>query len=796
MARSKIAIAFTLVGTVLSSAAHALGLGAIEAKSHLNQPLEARIPLIASDADEVETLVVSLASPQAFERAGIPRPFSLTKLKFQVVKGERPFILVTSREPIKEPFLDFLIEASWGRGRLVREFTLLLDPPVYAQQPRPMVVTPPQSRTQASPAPAGGVSTAPAATPGSVGAGESLPPAVRDYGPVKANDTLWKIAARVRPDQSVSINQTMVALYQANPNAFIDGDMNRLKRGQVLRVPDRDTIARVSAAQANAEVRAQLARWQQSRNQAAEAGGAAEVAAARSEPEPQARLKVVAPSGSGGEQAATSLLDRDLAASPEVVRQLQNELRLSEESLASLKAENEELKQQLTALREQLVAQQERLININAESPVPAAGGAQPPVEQAVVAELTEPAAVEQTPVEQPAAEQPQAQAQVEQPPAAEQPAPPPVAEKKPKPRPAAKVEPPPPPPGFFDDVKNIGLVGGAVALLLALFYVFWRRRARRAEDEEPVEVEATSAVAEQPAAEQGQPQAEEEPLLQPVDDELTVAADGGDLLPESDALSEIDVYMAYGRYDQAQAVALKALEREPGRTELRLKLLEILALLHDRASFEREALALRDQVGTDDPAWERAVAMGRELAPDSALFGAAEEAAPAVEEPQASLDTPLDFGELTFEAPAAAAESAPQAAEEASGREAEPQAAADDDLSLDFNLDEPLEAAPEQRAEEAKPAEDELPSLDFDLSFEQPAEEPSDNVIEFTPAAAETAADSWEELDEVGTKLDLARAYLDMGDVEGARSLLDEVISEGNARQKNEAEALLKQIA
>lgn len=131
MARTKLAVALALVGAALSPNANALGLGAVDVQSSLNQPLSARIPLYPANPEEIETLTVSLASVEAFQRAGVDRPFSLTQLRFQVVRGDNPHVRVFTEQPVKEPFLDFLIEADWAKGRLVREFTLLLDPPVY-----------------------------------------------------------------------------------------------------------------------------------------------------------------------------------------------------------------------------------------------------------------------------------------------------------------------------------------------------------------------------------------------------------------------------------------------------------------------------------------------------------------------------------------------------------------------------------------------------------------------------------------------------------------------------------------
>jgi pilus assembly protein FimV len=270
----------------------------------------------------------------------------------------------------------------------------------------------------------------------------------------------------------------------------------------------------------------------------------------------------------------------------------------------------------------------------------------------------------------------------------------------------------------------------------------------------------------------------------------------------ESDALGEAEVYLAYGRYDQARQVVGKALEQEPQRADLHLKLMEIMALTHDADGFENQARLLHEQVGADDPSWQRAQEMGREFLPSSPLFGQEDEfevdALPVAEadEPAAPESNELDFGEFAFDKKSSVLDEAPEPAAEAQGAAefstdfdldltaAEPAPVEND---LDFALDEPAAAA-QVESEDA---------LDFGL--DEPgglAQEPAANVIEFTLPEDEANEQSLEELDEADTKLDLARAYLDMGDSEGARSLLDEVLSEGSAMQKRQAEDLLREIA
>jgi pilus assembly protein FimV len=745
MARSRFAIAFTLIGTVLSSAAHALGLGAIETKSALNEPLDARIPLISAETGELESLAVALASANAFERAGVRRPFHLSRLKFEVIRGDRPYVHVTTEKPIKEPFLDFLVEANWPRGRLVREYTLLLDPPIYAPNPQTQAVTAPAPQAAPAQSRASATSARAEQAPTQIPVQSQGP---REYGPVKSSDTLWKIANSLRPDEGVTVNQMMVALLQANPQAFIDGDINRLKRGAVLRVPERSVVTRLDAAAATAEVRQQMARWRQDQQPAEPAQSP--------QPTEQARLRVVAPSGSGGEQAASSLTDRELEPTTEAVNQLQRELTLSEESVAGLQAENEELKAQLEALKQQ-VSSLERVVNLEAEQPLP--GQTQTAAEAQPVAEA-QPAEAE--PVQAPAA-QPAA-------PAAEQ----------------------PPMLDLVAEPRNLGILGGLAVVLAGLLALLFRRRRQ---GEPAPEASAAPAVVKAPEPLADEPEFEDEPVAQ-------AAVPHADQMPlESDALGEAEVYLAYGRYDQARQVVAKALEQEPQRADLHLKLMEIMALTHDADGFENQARLLHEQVGADDPSWQQAQEMGREFLPNSPLFGQEDEfevdASPVAvaDEPATPESNELDFGEFAFDKKSAVLDEAP-----------EPQAA--DDFSTDFDLDlavaEPVPAENDldfglDPTAAAAPVESE-DALDFGL--DEPgelAQEPAVNVVEFTlpeDEANEQSLDSLEELDEAGTKLDLARAYLDMGDSEGARSLLDEVLAEGSAMQKRQAEDLLREIA
>ena len=239
-------------------AALSLGLGDIRLNSYLNQPMNAEIALSVASAAELDTLRVELAPAEVFRRYGLERPAYFDELGFQLRRtgATSAVVQVTSPRPIVEPFLTFLVEARWSGGRILREYTVLLDPPVFLPAPEaapapPPVVDAPRPAPVARPAPAPSPVTEAAPLRRELG---------EDFGPVRRNDTLWGIAQRVRPDDGVTTNQVMVALFRANPNAF-DGNINRLRAGAILRVPAREQMASIATGEANAEVRRQNEAW-------------------------------------------------------------------------------------------------------------------------------------------------------------------------------------------------------------------------------------------------------------------------------------------------------------------------------------------------------------------------------------------------------------------------------------------------------------------------------------------------------------------------------------------------------
>src|SRR5271168_2007060 len=254
---------------LIPSLSWGLGLGEIHLNSSLNEPMNAEIDLIAAGPEELSALRASLAPKDAFTRYGIDRPPFLSTMTFKVGKNKdgRDVLLVRSTDAIPEPFVTFLVEVNWARGRLMREYTVLLDPPVYTPGETPSSATPVTAPTSASaparrPAPAVAPPPAPSAPVASPSpAPERLAPSLTgNTYRVGKGDTLTKIARSLHSDTSVGIDQTMMAVYRANPDAF-GGNINILRRGSVLRIPGADEIAALNQSEAMSEVHRQMSAW-------------------------------------------------------------------------------------------------------------------------------------------------------------------------------------------------------------------------------------------------------------------------------------------------------------------------------------------------------------------------------------------------------------------------------------------------------------------------------------------------------------------------------------------------------
>ena len=369
---------------LLSNAALALGLGEIKVKSQPGQPLLAEIPIISSEPGELEQLRARLASPTTFERVGLPRPQGLVnELDFSVALDEagRPVVRVTSRTPVDVPAVNFLIEVDWGQGRLVREYSALvsapgtlaavgqpvIDAPVaaptdtIARPAQPVVATPPESvPAERAPLPAPPRAPAPvAAAPApQVAPGDAL-------APVRRGQSLSQVAAPLARAQGYTLDQAMVALLRANPEAFINGNINLLKQGAVLRVPESAEAQTIREDEAAALVRSQIAEWRRARAPIPQPAAVVEPAAAattapqapRTAPVADARLEI-APAAAGTSGSGTQ---SGVSAGGEGEMLANEQLQQSKEDLAAREAEVQELRSQVAEL-EKLKAQQEKLL--------------------------------------------------------------------------------------------------------------------------------------------------------------------------------------------------------------------------------------------------------------------------------------------------------------------------------------------------------------------------------------------------------------------------------------------------
>ncbi|CAA9345092.1 MAG: hypothetical protein AVDCRST_MAG71-2444 [uncultured Lysobacter sp.] len=391
MRHPSLRLALSAALALASSTAAALGLGQIEVRSGAGQPLLAEIPVISNDPAELEFLQARLASPETFARIGLRSPVgAAADLEFTVGtnRAGRPVIRVTTQEPVNEPLLTFLVEVDWGQGRLVREYSALVDapravaapvqPPIQAPLPAPSNVI--ERPAQAAGSPAGDAAEQPQAGANADAGSQAPAGGPSEYGPVRRGDSLSKIAARVGLVEGNTLDQAMVALLRANPDAFIGGDINQLKQGAVLRVPATSDVAAVDASQAAEVVRERMRQWRQARRAvaasavqetaapAAAAPAAAPTPGPRRAPAPtasstkpsqraDARLEIAPPAASRANRAGTQ---SGIEAGGEG-QMLRQELQESREALAARDAELQELKGRIAEL-EKLQADQQRLV--------------------------------------------------------------------------------------------------------------------------------------------------------------------------------------------------------------------------------------------------------------------------------------------------------------------------------------------------------------------------------------------------------------------------------------------------
>ena len=679
--RSSRALALLLM---LPSAAFALGFGDIRLLSPLNAPLDAQIELVDVTPEELQTLKAGIAPRDLFAQYGLEWPVFLSSVQVKTVRAAdgRAYITLKSTDPITEPFVTLLVQVDWARGRQVREYTMLLDPPVFtpgqnAANSAPVAApsagsgaregaiardgAPPAS---ASPAPSPELAAPSPSAASTSAAGESstssssssdtaAAPSARHKGHarsakasappdastaggtthvVERGETLSSIASSAAgtSENTPEAHSWMLAIYQGNPRAF-EQNMNVLHTGAVLRMPDSTEVSAVSPAAAATEIRRQYAAW---RGDAGSEG---------------------APSGKQSGQLHLVTPSDDAAAGPSTgpsnssqVKALQGKVHELEGELSS--------KQRLLELREsQLADLQSKLASKNAPPasaappppPVAQEQPAPPPPQAAELPAQAEPP-VGATP--QPAQEPPaQAAAEPTPPPAAEPPKP---AEPAHKPKPVVQSQ----QGGSILDTLSDYWWALALLVVAAAGYFgfkFWRSRKQSEFDDSLSRL----AVAGASSVERGFASGDTAPMMRPaggedpegaflveesgthqrprfgatapapaaarhVSTDETISSEAAINLDQGDPLAEADFHMAYGLYDQAADLIRIAINREPNRRDLRLKLLEVFFVWGNKEQFlaaARELAATRSEAAPGE--WEKIVIMGKQLAPDDPLF-------------------------------------------------------------------------------------------------------------------------------------------------------------------------------
>ena len=806
----KLVLAIAAASALSSGMAQALGLGELSVKSTLNQPLVAEIELTDAQGLNAAQVVPSLATTADFAQAGVTRPAFLSDLTFTPVinANGRSVLRITSSKPVLEPYVKFLVQVLWPNGRLLREYSLLLDPPKFSPEAAAAAAARPPAAPAAAPAApaqlpataptpeaAAPAAPAPAPAPAQAPAAGTQPPAPAAQAPAQYvtvnNDTLWEIAERVR--NGGTVQQTMLAIQALNPSAFIGGNINRLKKGEVLRLPTPQQSTALPQAQAVAEVSQQYRAWREGRR--LPAAGARQVDATRraspgaapSQVETGDNLSLVSATGQPGAQGAAG--DSDLG----------NKLAMTQEALDTSRRDNAELQSRMSDLQSQLDKLQ-RIIELKngqlarmqaagatPEAAAPAPGAPAAPVTPADAA--TNPALPAALVDANGAPVKPEGEVAPEDalPPGAAQ-ITTPNAEQPPQVEPVTPQEPQDSLQSVLNNPILLGLIGGAAVLLLALLLLFLaRRRNARAEAEKHKRMARALAEESQFVADMDMntPPTSfdgldvQSPSVRMGAAAGAAAAAGVTAARErpADPLVQAEIHIAYGRMNQAIELLEESVKEEPGRDDIRLKLMEIYAEQGNNKAFaahERKLVAAGKREAEVEQLKDRYPTM-RAPAP-APVLEKTPEPAPAAVTPTASESTGSTAAVATT---AAAAASAAALAAELEARYVE-------DLLADESEEPAAATQPESVAE---------PEDDFDLSldeFEQAStpqvntvDDPDDLLLDEPVAPAAASTPSFESVlqqqtaasDQAGEPDDLADFDLDLSEEDPALKTEDEFL-------------------
>ena len=592
----------------------ALALGSISAQSNLEEPLNARIEIASLKGEDPSQISVQLASPDDFQRAGILLADELLDLSFRIVQDgpDQAHIRITSDTAVTNPFLNFLIEMNWPRGRLLREYSLLLDPAVYVDQepeastrapvtPPPAQIPQPAPEPTPQPAPRPVVDAPPEPslpepqTPideAELAEDEAFLDALFDeaevsnYGPVSPSETLWSIAKQVRPEASVTVQQMMVALYQANPDAFLRNNMNLLQKGAVLQVPDLQAAAALDQAEALSIQREHQERWQQllaSKRKTPKTAAPVVAKAPEPTPEPpkvdEGRLTLVVQDSA----AAADASGAEGGADAVEAGYLRDQLSLAEEELDTVRRENSELMQRLMELEKQLSAMQ-RLLDVKNEELARVQTQLLAAQEQASL--TSEPVPQEQSSASETTDDLTETVDWMQR---------------------------------SLDWLSHhkTWLIGVGALLIILVCAAFLISR-RNSQDDDEYELDL-SEDAEDLGLDEGLEELQNTELFtEPLGGDTGEAISDTDLFTEDDpedeseatpsVIDEVDHYVAFGRYQPAIEILQKAIASEPTRGDLQLKLLEIYAQTQDKDAFSQQVRVLETLLSPGDVLSQRFV--------------------------------------------------------------------------------------------------------------------------------------------------------------------------------------------
>jgi len=798
----KLATASALAALLYATTAIAVGFGDITLKSALNEPLDAEISLTNIEGIEEGLLLVQLAPASAFAQAGVSRDYYLTQLAFSVDTNaaDETVVKVTSQGPILEPYLDFLVQLEWPAGRIVREYTLLLDLPLYSGE-----VTPAQVVNIAAASPKARMSAARQELGG-------------DAHRVVVGDTLWNVSKRLRPRGS-TILQTMDALYSQNPRAFVAGDANKMKEGAILRLPSFDEINEEagdivatqigltepdaapeveddlfadSASDGSSSVDSPLGESTYQSDAEDSSAGRLELASALNDTDEAAASSFANENTEGADSLSGSS-----ANSNDDIDQLNSDLAVAQDEMNRTELENIELRERMVLLEAQ----------VELMSDLAAVSDNQALAEAADDAEVTEAAPIKAT------------------------------TPKKPF--------------DLAETLENQPWIWALVGLVVLLLVLFLRRSKNK--DEEP---DLDQSLSETAPLGEGYQDYDQEPSVNTGSNLLIDDLDGLDLNPEDnlfdetdkeifpeedsavspeifdsmvEAVAEADVYLSLGNVDQAVEILQDARAADAADTASRLKLMEIF-FREDRRDDLKEIYAEVEEIGDDVATAMASVILGPEEEVvenivedipelDEALLAdteqssadiepsANEEQPSANEEPSADKEPSANEEPSADKEPSASSESALGSTPEIDISDLlEDVLQSGDDIAIDA-LDESVLAGDflddnfmdggifaDEASSEADKTSNENSDLDVDMpssaELQQTVSEGvSTNLDDFD------GYDSDEDIDAVDVKLDLANTYIEMGDPEGAREILEEIIGEADAEGQAKAKAVLESL-